>query len=366
MEKHSGALSSAQKEKLNERIMLRKIILSFSAAALSVLCASGKTPGKIVYSLPSTTVSMEVEAVREAFHAGPYAEYAMKYLGVEAKLEDKTTYTVTGIRLVPYVEADPTAVYEINTGASSVTSADFLKLSSQGLVSLPGGFSERPEIWRFPSQSPAGGFAGAASGNNFSSETVELYRMEERDGVYERVSVQQTQVVAKSLEKKAAETAAAIFRLREKREQIITGDTDATFDGEALGAAIAEITRLEEQYMTMFLGYTDYSVQRMNFDFSPKKGDGQVYVVFRISDEAGLLPSDNMSGRPVVATLEIEGGKTDAKVSGSEKMTDLVLFYRMPAVAVVKVTDGTTLLSQSRIPFYQLGETLSMPVRLLK
>ena len=190
--------------------------------------------------------------------------------------------------------------------------------------------------------------------------------MEERDGVYERVSVQQTQVVAKSLEKKAAETAAAIFRLREKREQIITGDTDATFDGEALGAAIAEITRLEEQYMTMFLGYTDYSVQRMNFDFSPKKGDGQVYVVFRISDEAGLLPSDNMSGRPVVATLEIEGGKTDAEVSGSEKMTDLVLFYRMPAVAVVKVTDGTTLLSQSRIPFYQLGETLSMPVRLLK
>ena len=168
MEKHSGALSSAQKEKLNERIMLRKIILSFSAAALSVLCASGKTPGKIVYSLPSTTVSMEVEAVREAFHAGPYAEYAMKYLGVEARLEDKTTYTVTGIRLVPYVEADPTAVYEINTGASSVTSADFLKLSSQGLVSLPGGFSERPEIWRFPSQSPAGGFAGAASGNNFA------------------------------------------------------------------------------------------------------------------------------------------------------------------------------------------------------
>lgn len=364
MEKHRGDVPSQEKEKT--LIMYRKIFLTISALAVSVFMAGGKTPGKIFYTLPSTTVSMEVEALCENFHAGPYAAYAMKYLGIDARQQDQKTYTVRNIRLVPRIEADFSETYEISSGSSTIDAADMLKLTSQGLISIPGDFDGRTEVWRFPSYKDSGRFNETAADGNFSSETVELYRMEERDGVYERISVQQTQVVAKSLEKKAAETAAAIFRLREKREQIVTGDTDATFDGEALGAAVAEITRLEEQYMTLFLGYTDYSVQRMNFDFTPQPGKEQVYVAFRISDSEGLLPSDNVSGRPVVAMLELEKNVAAESLSPDEVKGDMLLYYRIPAVATVRIVDGTSLLAQSRIQFYQLGKTVSMPVRLLR
>lgn len=347
--------------------MFKKAFLSLLATAMAVVSVSGRTPGKIVYSLPSTTVAIEVEALCESFHAGPYAQFAKKYLGVDARLTDGKTYTVKSIRLVPYIEADMSVSYEINTGSSAIDAKDLLKLSSQGLISIHGDFDGRQELWRFPSYKDAGLFSETGAGNNFSSETVELYGMTEREGVYERVSVQQTQVVAKSLEKKAAETAAAIFRLREKREQIITGDTDAIFDGEALGAAVAEITRLEEQYMTLFFGYTDYSVQRMNFDFTPKQGEEQTYVVFRISDEDGLLHADDVSGRPVVAILDTgESGQTETVESGAERATDLLIYYRVPCTAVVRIMDGSSLLTQSRIQFYQLGKTVSMPVRLLR
>ena len=349
--------------------MYGKIILSVAAIALSGICASGKTPpGKIFYNLPSTTVVIEAEAVCENFHAGPYAEFARKYLGIDARIEDSRSYVVKSLRMTPFVEADPSAAHVLDVGQYSIASPDLLKLTSQGLVSIPGDFSGRSEIWRFPSYMDSGRFDGTGAGSNFSSETVELYTLSENDGVYERISVRQNQVVAKSVEQKAAETASAIFRLREKREQIITGDTDATFDGEALGAAVAEITRLEEQYMTLFLGYTDYSVQKMNFDFTPLP-DEQVYVVFRISDENGLVPADDMSGRPVLAVLKNVERLSQAEVTETAekgKQVEPLIYYRVPAVAEVAVSDGTKLLSCSRVQFYQLGTTLSMPVRLEK
>ena len=134
--------------------MYRKIFLTISALAVSVFMAGGKTPGKIFYTLPSTTVSMEVEALCENFHAGPYAAYAMKYLGIDARQQDQKTYTVRNIRLVPRIEADFSETYEISSGSSTIDAADMLKLTSQGLISIPGDFDGRTEVWSITEDSP--------------------------------------------------------------------------------------------------------------------------------------------------------------------------------------------------------------------
>lgn len=348
--------------------MISKVRIFVAALALagSVTQVCAQSGGKIVYSLPKTTLSLEVEAVCESFHAGPYAKYAKKYLGIDAREDDSNTYTVSRIKLTPRVEADMSTRYEINVGSSSVSESSLLKITSQGLISLNGSFSGGEETWRFGNGGVRTEFADGNRGSNFSSETVELYKLEKKDGGYERVAVSQTQVVAKSAERKAAETAAAIFNLREKREQIITGDTDATFSGEALGAAISEINRLEEQYMSLFVGYSDYSVQTMSFDLVPVPGDEQVYVAFRISEASGLLPSDNMSGRPVVASLTLDARDAEVVSSGGSSKGKHELYYRIPAVATLKIMDQSKLLMQARVPVYQLGETVSMPVSLLK
>ena len=94
--------------------------------------------------------------------------------------------------------------------------------------------------------------------------------------------MQQNMVVEKSADKKAAEAAETIFKLRQKRLQIVTGDTDATYSGEAMGAAIAELTRLEEEYMTLFVGYSDYNDMAMSFDVIPDaEAESQMYIAFR-------------------------------------------------------------------------------------
>ena len=85
-----------------------------SAIMLVILPAaaiSAKAPVKtdetatVVYSLPSTTLSFEVEAVCEHFYAGPYAAYAAKYLGIDVRQKDEVSCRLTGVKMNEYTNA---------------------------------------------------------------------------------------------------------------------------------------------------------------------------------------------------------------------------------------------------------------------
>ena len=346
-------------------------VLSIAAAAPFALSAqeswdeSSSPAGTVSYSLPLTSLSFDVEAVKETFYAGPYAAYAKKYLGIDVQQKDWTAYRLTEVRMTPYIEADQSERHLLKVGAQDVD-ASFLKLTSCGLVSVSDGAYGTESAWRFPTDIDDS-YAGTGLISNVASESATLYQNVKGESAYTRVAVQQEMMVAKTVEQKAAETAALIFDLRRKRIQIITGDTDATYSGEAMGAAVAEIARLEKEYMTMFTGYSEKSIQQMRCEVAPEKGR-TMYVAFRLSDTAGLLPADDLSGKPVV--LEItpvpvpEPANPVEKKSDGKKLSRNVIYamYRVPAVCSVKLTDGTGVLLNSRLPVYQFGYDTTFPL----
>lgn len=338
------------------------LALGNGRADAQILQAGEPVPaGAIIYSLPYTTISLEVTAEHESFVAGPYAKYAQKYLGIEARTESAETYTISSIKMHPYIEADPSVRVAVNLGAAKNPSANFLNFCSQGLIITSDSYTGKPADWRFPSVAGAEQFAANTATSNLDNRTTTLYKSVKTAGGLERVPVQQTQVVEKSLEKKAEETAAMIFMLREKRMDIIIGNTDATYSGEAMGAAIEEITRLEQEYLTLFIGKSVKDSQTMVFDVVPKADNSsQMYIAFRISDAQGLLPASNIGGRPIV--LEFQRESSASGVSESAVSAKGRIFYRTPATMLVKVMDGQKVLLQSRVPVYQFGETLSFPL----
>ena len=317
--------------------------------------------GTVVYSLPMTAITFKVDAVKEEFTAGPYAQYAKKYMGTEARTSDGVNYSLRSITMRPYLEADPSVRIPVNIKSKGVASANFLSLCSQGLIVTADSYAGKSESWRFPSIAANDQFAGKDVESSLTEATTTLYKTVKTDKGFERVSVSQSQVVEKSAEKKAAETAATIFNLRKMRMAIVTGDTDATYSGEAMDAAVKELIRMEDEYMSLFYGVTSESIQTMNFDVVPSADSkSQMYVAFRISDTEGLLPESNLSGRPIVLELEADGfGKSDNSTSG--KSSDVV-YYRVPRTVTAKVLDGENMLMQSRIPVYQLGEVQSFPI----
>lgn len=361
---------SRTKEKQTKDMNIQKL----ATAALMLLISTGiharnngeDPQGFLTYSLPSTTITLEVEAVQEKFYAGPYARFAEKYLGIKVGQKDVTSFQLTQVKLVPYVEADQNRRYSVNVKKGTID-ATFLKLSAEGLISFADANFADESIWRFPVRTQ-GDFSANGVTSNLTSESTTLYRNDKKESVYNKVSVQQNMVVEKSPEKRAAETADMILKLREKRLQIVTGDTDATYSGEAMGAAIDELTRLEKEYMTLFTGYSEYQTQVKRFEIVPDPArESQMYIAFRISDTAGLVNAENMSGRPVVMEIVPQEFQQPQVTENEKKHSSKAVeaYFRIPAICTVRLIDSGDAVLQTRIPVYQLGQESSLPINVI-
>ncbi|MBR4756596.1 MAG: DUF4831 family protein [Bacteroidales bacterium] len=329
-------------------------ILLAAGAMFPALRTSAQDPvGTVSYALPQTTITLEVEAVREQFYAGPYAKFAQKYLGVDARQEDQATCKLSSVKMVPCIEADQNYRYFVTPDKNSMS---FLALTAQGLIAVNDGAFGNGSEWRFASQA-GGDFSDKGVSSNLTSEATTLIRGVDGN----RVAIQQNMVVQKPLEQRAKEAAEMIFDLRKKRVQIVTGDTDATYSGEAMGAALAEIAALEKEYMSMFIGYSDFQTQKLKCDVVPEKDrKSQTYVAFRLSDADGIVSADNVSGKPYLLELTPQAVSPASGKGASAR--GAVAVYRIPAVCTVKLTDGVNPILQDRVAVYQLGVESYFPL----
>lgn len=343
---------------------MKKVAIILAAMLASPFLASAQKTdfdpeGTVSYALPQTSLAFDVEAVQEKFYAGPYARFAQKYLGVEARQQDECTYKLAGVKVTPCVEADQSRRYVVALSSKNASASAYLKLTSQGLVAASDGNFGNESVWRFPVQT-SGDFSDKGVNSNYTSESATLYQNVKQEDAYGKVAVQQDMVVEKSLEKRAQEAADMIFSLRKTRVQIVTGDTDANYGGGAMESALNEISRLEKEYLTLFIGYSEFQTQSKRFDVVPANDGNSIMVAFRLSDTDGLLPADNVSGKPYFVDIVPQeiAATTDGKAKGNNGIV-----YRIPAICSVKLSDGVNVLLQSRLPIYQYGVTKSYPIK---
>ncbi|NLA15733.1 MAG: DUF4831 family protein [Bacteroidales bacterium] len=315
--------------------------------------------GVVVYSLPRTCIRIVAEAQYTLFTPGPYARYARKYLGIDAGQSKITTYELSRIEMNPLLEADPHSLYMVNL-TQGRTEPWFLQLTSQGLVFLSDMHINKENNWRFPVADAWQEVSDAGIIRNLKEEQTTLYRSQLTGREISAIPVQQTHLVEKTQEQRAEEAARKIFQLREMRFAIITGDTDAIYSGEAMGAAVEEMRRMEEEYLKLFLGESVTGKTHLTAEVIPNKEQTR-YVAFRFSETDGLLPSGDIGGRPII--LELGAEKEDMApgfyADESRVRSGTRLYYRQPAIVVVRLIDGQKELFQARVPVYQKGQTLN-------
>lgn len=330
--------------------------------ALWGLSAAAAAQEPVTYFLPATTVDLEVEAVKETSFAGPYASFAKKYLGIDVRLKDETRTYLVSVSLEAATEADPAARYSVDPGKEADR---FLALSSQGLICL--GEDTPPEAVRWNFVAPErSDFTrkGVSAGQAKERRTTYKNVKSDSTDIFTQVPVYQDVVVTRTPEQRAKEAADLILKVRQERYKITVGDTDATYSGEALGSAIAELTRMEEEYMTLFVGYTVKERQTASFEIRPSAGRDQSYPAFRISPEKGVIAPDEGEGvlyllsfapekmaKPQPVAEDVAEGKP-----AKESKTARYIHYRIPAVCTVSLGAGSDRLIKTRIPVWQLGE----------
>ena len=300
---------------------------------------------EVTYALPMTTITVKVEVQQENFYAGPYAAYAKKFLNLDVRDADETQSTVTALELIPRIEADPKALY-----TCEADNATLLALSSQGLIALQNRAEAAQLNWRFPAQA-SHDFEGSITSPDKLETRITYKKIQSENGVIQ-VPVEHKVKQAKSLEDKAAEAAEMVLKVRKDRINIISGDTDASYSGEAMSAALKELDQLEEEYLALFRGHSVISSYETSFDVTPSSQTrNHRYLAFRLT-ETGPVP-EGAKGVPYYLELEPQDMSFPEDNRSKTKVT--VIRYRIPVTCKVRLTCDSKRLLETRLPVYQLG-----------
>lgn len=321
----------------------------------------------VIYNLPRTSVQFNIETTRTVTRRGPYYQFAEKYLGISGvPANDSEIWTISDVQIKALEEADPDRYYMLV--AKNVHSFAYLSLVKEGFI-LP---VHHPQISnqaaRFQSEKNDPGnlvFTDLGAKRVVVQETQTSMRLMQQDTAFVSVPVLRKEVVRKSMEEKAKEAADFIIDLRMSRFKLISGEYDVFPDGVAMEAILKEYKRLEEEYLSLFIGKTFKQTISNVIEYIPS-GNGEVErsVLFRFSDSKGVLPQGDLSGRPITLEITRENRVENLKsvvLPGEKADNQNRIHYRVPDVAVIQVIDGRLLVAKSRIPVAQYGKTITVP-----
>jgi len=270
------------------------------------------------YSMPATTLAVDVVVKKESVRSGPYARYAQKYLGVIAPLADKDIYSITGAAL-DYSE----------TGFAQA------------------GRSEASED---------------KAGEQRKVEPAVIVSHTASDTAFVRLTPDRTAIAEKSLEEMARDAANMIFTLRKKRIELITGDAGENVFGAGMQAAIDEIGRLENEFLSLFFGKQVVRQVVHRYTIVPDEGK-MSYMICRFSESGGLLSDTDLSGRPILLEMRPEGRvKPETLPRRGSKDSRPGVYFRVADYVNCRLVDGKNELTNRRIPIYQFGATIDIPV----
>ena len=332
-------------------------------AVVAALTSAAQTPqvgkNQVEYYLPRTVLQIELMAEHTSFKAGPYAAFAKKYLGIEVGLKDSESYTLKAASIMPYVEPDP-ETKKVVTISSKSSAESFFKYRSGGFLITSNDNAFQNVQWFAPLKAE-GKIEDVPAVSNFTTKETELFMALQVQDRVEPKPVKQSYTVAKDLEMKAYETSLLINKLRAKRMDLISGESDEELDGNSVKAIIEEINRLERTYLEQFTGRSVKDTVNAKFYFLPDKSQLN-RVAFRLSDQSGIVSPD-LQGKPY--NIKIENAGEAISTVPFDKYAEIpknTVITRKPVTVMVKLMDGDHTLLQQRMPIWQLSEVIQQPL----
>ncbi len=317
--------------------------------------------GNLLYSLPLSRVLVEITAVRHLTIPGPYNAFAEKYMGYKNIVSiSKTDWELNNIKVSVFEEPDPEYCFSLSTARPERVKDQLDQLSAEGLIISAADyysfsqffpfFGDKPEPFYFPDisvkpmiekdirKTAPKGDQGSTSGG---------YHYNRNDGDI------------KSLEEKAEEAAAFIYKLRKRRFKLLVGQEQPVPDGNALDISIRELDELEKEYLSLFIGKTYSDTLKRCFVYTPKATqDIERNVICRFSDETGIQDENASAGTPLV--LELRNMKyTEAiksiKLNYKGTSVSNTLIYRIPDKAKAYIFYGSSVMEAGELRIFQYG-----------
>lgn len=270
----------------------------------------------ITYSLPKTSLVIDAEVTKVTCKAGPYYKYAEKYLGVkDAITEDKVYFELGKLSLINKGLPDTNNTYIVEFKQGTV--APYAFLTEDGLLC-----SINAE------------YAPAES----ESDAVKNKKMPQQK-VTDASVLSEELLMAGSTAKQAEVAAKQIYRIRESRMNILTGEADnLPPDGEAMKLVIQQLEEQEKALTNLFTGILTKETDHFEVSVIPHD-DLDKEVLFRFSDQLGIVDADDLGGTPVYMNLKAidRAPVLDAKEADKKEKSLKGIIYNVPGKASIEI-----------------------------
>ncbi len=209
-----------------------------------------KYVGSVRYALPTTTLKMTVSVSKVQDVRGYFADYAESLLGLTNIIQqNRTYYTLNSVDVEPVATPDESKIYcaytsnadiaklwqEESRTATDVLAAAPLNTYTIHTATLPDFFKNYADI-------------------SYTQQSEAFVDTKIIDGVVTQVPASHTKTVSKSFESKAREAADAIMKSRKDQYNLVAGEQETPYSGEALQTMLAELKAWENNYMSLFTG----------------------------------------------------------------------------------------------------------------
>lgn len=292
----------------------------------------------VVYSLPVTSLLVEVTATREVRHAGPYFQYAKKYVGTDKVVkEDAEVWTLSSVKITPVGIPDNNRQYSMQLKPGALTylgvAADGMLLSINKEPAEPAAFPESADVVVEEEFQPN-----------------EYLQYVDGDFIASQSKAKQAQMLAESL-----------MEIREAKIALTRGTAETMpTDGKQLELMLNSLSHQEKAITAAFLGYVTHETVSNVFSFTPS--DEGASTLFRLSNFAGFVDADDYSGDPVTVDVKITNrGAVPLDARGEErKFPKDGVAYCVPGTARVAISYlGKTILDQEQ-EFSQFGTIFAL------
>lgn len=340
------------------------------------------TTGKdgVYYSLPRTVIKVNVTLDRIENYKGPYAEYALKYLGLKNVVAaNSVEYIINNIKVTTSAEPDPDQYYFIEFGdkISKGEKAGLFLLSESGLIvgTIPEEADTVKEVRIIRAEEPS-----LISEKDVFPEifkySADVSFFEKVDTIIRKVNIDtmtmekqylKRTVVEKSPEQKAKEAADFISKIKDNRFNLISGFQEVNYNKETLEYMDSQLTTLQKEYMKLFTGISIHKKITFSFVYTPNPNQVNAEMpVFKYSKTKGIIDLDEPGGKVVTVKLQRSGttGSLSAylKKATYDEKKNHGFFYRIPELAKVTVKLDENLQDETQCLVSQLGVVTYLPV----
>ena len=293
----------------------------------------------IQYTLPKTLLQFEIQYREIQEKAGPYAKYASRYLGIndsEVIKEDQAYYILDKVLVeglgVPNKEHSHLVLFK------QKTVAPFVFLTEDGLICSIN-VEYTPEAVENQKSASVVPVSNLPVINPQSLYTEEYLR-------------------AGSISKMAEVAAKNIYRIRESRQDILTGETEnVPKDGEAMKIILNTLEAQEKVWTELFTGSRKI-VPKTTFQTLEPVAEMNKELLFRFSKHFGVVDKTDLSGSPIYINLKdlktVEIAPADPKRKAKEPES---IVYNIPGKAELEVFNGNQRVLSTTVDITQFGTT---------